>query len=113
VFRRARKCTALRPTPDPNHRDCQPGSCKSCYQACKNVLADDEVEVCSECISAYVNHPSSSVRLSFLRNGLDEGWIATDTVATMANDPDSAVALTARSALAEYVPGQISRQLRA
>jgi hypothetical protein len=74
-------------------------------------LLDDEVELCSECVKEYVNHPSPTVRLSFLREALDAGWIDSNTIMLMTKDPDSSIALTAATALREYVPYSIRRQL--
>jgi hypothetical protein len=112
LFQRKRKCHALRPTPDPNHVDCLPGTCKSCYRKCTEELRDDEEMFCRDCIHAYINHPSPSVRLAFLHQSLDDGWATREIIAEMTRDPNASVSITAANALREYVPASIQRQLR-
>ncbi len=110
LFKRRRKCQGLRPTPDPNHLSCLPGACKSCYKKCPNELQDDELAVCADCVQAYLNHPSPSARLAFLKSGLDEGWIDSSTLADFTRDPDTSVSIAASKALNEYVPLHLRSQ---
>jgi hypothetical protein len=104
LFKSRRKCQGLRPTPDPNHVSCLPGDCKTCFKKCPNALKDDELAVCEDCVQAYLNHPSASVRLAFLTGGLDGGWIDSNTLAELTRDPNTSVSITASKALSEYVP---------
>jgi hypothetical protein len=112
LFGNRRKCQEMRPTPDPNHLNCLPGACKSCYKKCPNQLQEDESVVCTECIHAYINHPSASVRLNFLTRGLDGGWIDFPTLTEFTRDPNTSVSITASKAISEYVPLYLRGQLR-
>ncbi len=65
--------------------------------------------MCGDCVHAYVNHPSASVRLWFLTHSLDHGYLPYTALEALTRDTDTAVSTKAAAAITEFTVNMFKR----
>jgi hypothetical protein len=93
------RCVAYRPTPVQGHEGHLPSECKKCFANCENELLPSENLVCSQCLQAYLRHPSAKVRSAFVKAAIHDRTLSVTELGYFLDDDDTEVVLVATAGI--------------